>query len=137
MIDRLVHHAEVITLKGDRYRLKDRDLHAHLRRDRRRVNGLRSYLRWPVFTSPRLAAFARPLTLGTQAVGDERANRASQSRTASWVNSKPRSRNIFGEVAQAQLVAEAPADEEEDHVGGELEEGEGGAGALVEGVLAG
>jgi DNA replication protein DnaC len=26
MIDRLVHHAEVITLKGDNYRLKDRDL---------------------------------------------------------------------------------------------------------------
>lgn len=26
MIDRLVHHAEVIPLKGDSYRLKDRDL---------------------------------------------------------------------------------------------------------------
>src|SRR5215207_1893876 len=26
MIDRLVHHAEVISLKGDTYRLKDRDL---------------------------------------------------------------------------------------------------------------
>ena len=26
MIDRLVHHAEVIALKGDCYRLKDRDL---------------------------------------------------------------------------------------------------------------
>ena len=26
MIDRLVHHAEVITLKGDSYRLRDRDL---------------------------------------------------------------------------------------------------------------
>jgi hypothetical protein len=26
MIDRLVHHAEVIVLKGDNYRLKDRDL---------------------------------------------------------------------------------------------------------------
>jgi DNA replication protein DnaC len=26
MIDRLVHHAEVIALKGDSYRLKDRDL---------------------------------------------------------------------------------------------------------------
>ena len=26
MIDRLVHHAEVTTLKGDSYRLKDRDL---------------------------------------------------------------------------------------------------------------
>jgi IstB-like ATP binding protein len=26
MIDRLVHHAEVTSLKGDSYRLKDRDL---------------------------------------------------------------------------------------------------------------
>jgi DNA replication protein DnaC len=26
MIDRLVHHAEVIALKGESYRLKDRDL---------------------------------------------------------------------------------------------------------------
>jgi DNA replication protein DnaC len=26
MIDRLVHHAEVIALKGDSYRLKDHDL---------------------------------------------------------------------------------------------------------------
>jgi DNA replication protein DnaC len=26
MIDRLVHHAEVIALKGDSYRLKDRDV---------------------------------------------------------------------------------------------------------------
>jgi hypothetical protein len=26
MVDRLVHHAELISLKGDSYRLKDRDL---------------------------------------------------------------------------------------------------------------
>jgi DNA replication protein DnaC len=26
MIDRLVHHAEVVSLKGDSYPLKDRDL---------------------------------------------------------------------------------------------------------------
>ncbi len=26
MIDRLVHHAEIVSLKGDSYRLKDRDL---------------------------------------------------------------------------------------------------------------
>jgi DNA replication protein DnaC len=26
MLDRLVHHAEVISMKGDSYRLKDRDL---------------------------------------------------------------------------------------------------------------
>ena len=28
MIDRLVHHAEIVALKGDSYRLKDRDLAA-------------------------------------------------------------------------------------------------------------
>jgi hypothetical protein len=26
MIDRLVHHAEVVSMKGDSYRFKDRDL---------------------------------------------------------------------------------------------------------------
>jgi DNA replication protein DnaC len=26
MIDRLVHHAEILSLKGDSYRLKDREL---------------------------------------------------------------------------------------------------------------
>ena len=26
MIDRLVHHADVVAIKGDSYRLKDRDL---------------------------------------------------------------------------------------------------------------
>jgi DNA replication protein DnaC len=26
MVDRLVHHAEILSLKGDGYRLKDRDL---------------------------------------------------------------------------------------------------------------
>jgi DNA replication protein DnaC len=26
MIDRLIHHAEILSLKGDSYRLKDRDL---------------------------------------------------------------------------------------------------------------
>ena len=26
MIDRLVHHAEIVALKGDSYRMKDRDL---------------------------------------------------------------------------------------------------------------
>ena len=35
MIDRLVHHAEVVALKGDSYRLKDRDLGRVPRRDRR------------------------------------------------------------------------------------------------------
>jgi len=26
MIDRLVHHADIVAIKGDSYRLKDRDL---------------------------------------------------------------------------------------------------------------
>jgi DNA replication protein DnaC len=33
MVDRLVHHAELISLKGDSYRLKDRDLGARPSRD--------------------------------------------------------------------------------------------------------
>src|ERR1019366_1235189 len=33
MVDRLVHHAELLSLKGDSYRLKDRDLGARLARD--------------------------------------------------------------------------------------------------------
>jgi DNA replication protein DnaC len=33
MVDRLVHHAELLSLKGDSYRLKDRDLGARLGRD--------------------------------------------------------------------------------------------------------
>jgi DNA replication protein DnaC len=28
MIDRLVHHAEILSLKGDSYRLKDKNLRA-------------------------------------------------------------------------------------------------------------
>jgi hypothetical protein len=28
LIDRLVHHAEILSLKGDSYRLKDKDLGA-------------------------------------------------------------------------------------------------------------
>ena len=29
MVDRLVHHSEILSLKGDSYRLKDRDLGPH------------------------------------------------------------------------------------------------------------
>jgi DNA replication protein DnaC len=29
MVDRLIHHAEILSLKGDSYRLKDRDLGSH------------------------------------------------------------------------------------------------------------
>ena len=34
MVDRLVHHAEILSLKGDSYRLKDRDLGPASRRPR-------------------------------------------------------------------------------------------------------
>ena len=30
MIDRLVHHAEILSLKGDSYRLRDKDLDARM-----------------------------------------------------------------------------------------------------------
>ena len=33
MIDRLVRHAEIVALKGDSYRLRDRDLARHQRDD--------------------------------------------------------------------------------------------------------
>jgi DNA replication protein DnaC len=33
MIDRLVHHAEIVALKGDSYRLRDRDLAGPTRDD--------------------------------------------------------------------------------------------------------
>jgi len=33
MIDRLVHHAEILSLKGDSYRLRDKDLGARARAD--------------------------------------------------------------------------------------------------------
>ena len=35
MVDRLIHHAEILSLKGDTYRLKDRDLGPRLDPDRR------------------------------------------------------------------------------------------------------
>ena len=36
MIDRLIHHAEILSLKGDSYRLKDRDLGPRPSRRQRR-----------------------------------------------------------------------------------------------------
>ena len=30
MIDRLIHHSEILSLKGDRYRLRGMDVAAHL-----------------------------------------------------------------------------------------------------------
>jgi DNA replication protein DnaC len=32
MVDRFIHHAEILSLKGDSYRLKDRDLGPRLGR---------------------------------------------------------------------------------------------------------
>jgi IstB-like ATP binding protein len=42
MVDRLVHHAEILSLKGDSYRLKDRDLGPPRRRSATRLTALRS-----------------------------------------------------------------------------------------------
>ena len=42
MIDRLVHHAEVINLKGDSYRLKDRDIRRVLKTTQGDQEGVRS-----------------------------------------------------------------------------------------------
>jgi hypothetical protein len=39
MIDRLVHHAEILAPKGDSYRLKDRDLARTQRDDRTELSG--------------------------------------------------------------------------------------------------
>jgi hypothetical protein len=41
MIDRLVHHAEVVSMKGDSYRLKDRDLGRVPNLDYSRDSGMR------------------------------------------------------------------------------------------------
>ncbi len=45
MVDRLVHHAELISLKGDSYRLRDRDLGPPRPPERR--NGLTDHPRHP------------------------------------------------------------------------------------------
>jgi IstB-like ATP binding protein len=52
MIDRLVHHAEILALKGDSYRLKDRDL----ARPPRRLNNSRA-------PGTRRAGFAGPASI--------------------------------------------------------------------------
>jgi IstB-like ATP binding protein len=54
MVDRLVHHAELISLKGDSYRLKDRDL------------GRAPAENWPPSARPRRRPLATPrLRLGS------------------------------------------------------------------------
>src|SRR3954454_20738397 len=61
------------------------------------------------------------------------ASLASHARTASWLNTRPRTRNISGRsVAQAQLVAQAPEHDEGDDVGRVLGPVQHRAGALVE-----
>ena len=58
MIDRLVHHAEVIALKGDSYRLKDRDLG----RVPAAATDERSTRRWSTFNCRNLVRFRLPLS---------------------------------------------------------------------------
>jgi DNA replication protein DnaC len=57
MIDRLVHHAEVISLKGDSYRIKDRDL-GRVPPSRPTTNEPS----WSIFTCRQLISFRLPLT---------------------------------------------------------------------------
>jgi hypothetical protein len=49
MIDRLVHHAEVVALKGDSYRLKDRDLGRTPAASNTDDNGPSQPRRWSIF----------------------------------------------------------------------------------------
>ena len=57
MIDRLVHHAEVLALKGDSYRLKDRDLgrvphhDQHRRMNNKRLPWVPAHGRWVAHAS--------------------------------------------------------------------------------------
>jgi hypothetical protein len=84
---------------------------------------------------PRGAGLATPL--GTQAVGDERGEPSFPIAHRLVGELEAAFEEHLGEVAQAQLVTQAPTDDEEDDVGGELEEVEDGAGPFVEGALAG
>jgi IstB-like ATP binding protein len=60
MIDRLVHHAQILSLKGDSYRLKHRDLGGrpptHLRARNGVGNRSRRALAGPQIASQRLGA---------------------------------------------------------------------------------
>jgi hypothetical protein len=58
MIDRLVHHAEILSLKGDSYRLRDKDLGTPRPRLTEPLrSALRAPLRRPV-TTPQAGAFS-------------------------------------------------------------------------------
>jgi hypothetical protein len=65
MIDRLVHHAEVIALKGDSYRLKDRDL-GRVPTSQPRTNTSR---RWVNFQMPELDQFSGSGTVSVSRSG--------------------------------------------------------------------
>jgi len=60
---------------------------------------------------------------------NEGANRASQSQTASWVNSKPRSCKHLGKT---QLVSQPPKNDEENNIVGVFQKVERRAVAFVE-----
>jgi hypothetical protein len=57
MIDRLVHHAEILSLKGDSYRLRDKDLGTPRPLTDPLGSALRAPLRRPV-TTPQAGAFS-------------------------------------------------------------------------------
>jgi hypothetical protein len=55
------------------------------------VNGLRSYLRWPLLTSPRLAAFPSPLTLEERAISARGSTSGCADRRWPWSTAIERS----------------------------------------------
>src|ERR1700753_908702 len=57
---------------------------------------------------------------------------ASQSRTVSWLNTMPRIRNISGQIAQAEFVAQPPEHHERDDVGRVLRPVQQALAALIE-----
>ena len=77
MIDRLVHHAEVIALKGDSYRLKDRDLgrvptaqHRRLKTNQPPGGQLSTAARGSNFRVPLICGVVEPSRRSTRDMGD-------------------------------------------------------------------
>ena len=73
-------------------------------------------------------ARTKPLSNHRSAISG--ANRVSPSRTASWVNAKPRSRTQLGHVTQTQDVSQPPQDCEQGNIGRKFQGVERG-GSLV------
>jgi hypothetical protein len=75
--------------------------------------------------------------LGPQALREQRGEARLPLPDGLLCEGKAAREEHLGQVAQAQLVAESPEDDEERDVGGDLQMVEGRARALIEGALAG